>query len=346
MMSDEQVVFERRGVAGIITLNRPKALNALTLDMVRLIHPQLEAWAGDDGVGLVVIQGAGERAFCAGGDIRALHDWGRAKDRRVIDFYREEYHLNRLIKTYPKPYVALMDGITMGGGVGLSVHGSRRIATERLIFAMPETGIGLFPDVGGTYFLPRCPGETGMYLGLTGARLTAADALFAGIADDYVPAERLEELIAALAEGMPVAEAVAAVCAIPGESALAGLQGAIDKVFCAGSVAEIISKLSDQDNEWSAGVVTLLKGKSPLSSRVAYRQIREGAGLPFDACLKLEFRLTNRFMGGHDFYEGVRAVVIDKDQAPAWQPATLDGVTDDMVDAYFADLGDGELNFD
>lgn len=345
-MTDSDVVFERRGVAGVITLNRPKALNALTLDMVRLIHPQLDAWAEDKAVELVVIQGAGERAFCAGGDIRALHDWGRAKDRRVIDFYREEYRLNRLIKNYPKPYVALMDGITMGGGVGLSVHGSRRIATERLMFAMPETGIGLFPDVGGTYFLPRCPGETGMYLALTGARLTAADALFAGIADDHVPSARLDALIAALAEGMPVAEAVAAVRDVPEESALAGLKGPIDKIFRAGSMTEIIGALNGQGDEWSAGVAASLKGKSPLSLRVTYRQIREGARLPFDACMKLEFRLTNRFMGGHDFYEGVRAVVIDKDQTPRWQPATLDAVTDEMVDAYFADLGESELTFD
>ena len=156
---EPEVLFEHRGVAGIITLNRPKALNALTLGMVRLIHPQLTAWAQDDAIQCVVIQGAGDRAFCAGGDIRALHDWGKAGDRQQIDLFAEEYRMNTAIKEFPKPFVALMDGINMGGGVGLSVHGSHRVATERLLFAMPETGIGLFPDVGGTYFLPRCPGE-------------------------------------------------------------------------------------------------------------------------------------------------------------------------------------------
>lgn len=199
MLDESEVLFSRNGVAGVITLNRPKALNALTLNMVRLIHPQLQAWAADDAVKLVIIEAAGEKAFSAGGDIRALHDWGKARDHHVIDFYREEYRLNNYIKHYSKPYIALMSGIDMGGGVGVSVNGSHRVATERLTFAMPETGIGLFPDVGGTYFLPRCPGAVGMYLGLTGERLKAADAIYAGIADVFVPSENLSALKARLA---------------------------------------------------------------------------------------------------------------------------------------------------
>lgn len=344
-MSDAEVLFERQGVAGIITLNRPKALNSLTLNMVRLIHPQLEAWAGDEAVKLVIIRGAGEKAFCAGGDIRALHDWGKAGDKTQIDFYREEYRLNRLIKKFPKPYVALMDGINMGGGVGLSVHGSHRVATERTLFAMPETGIGLFPDVGGTFFLPRCPGEVGMYLALTGARIKAADCLYAGIADAYVPSEKLDVLTEALAGGEDPASAIAAHREEAGEPSLAEHRAAIDTHFSKSGVTAILTSLDEDRSGWAAETAKTIRAKSPLSTKVAYAQVREGAGLDFDACMKLEFRLTNRFMAGHDFYEGVRAVVIDKDQAPKWEPATLKAVTDDMVRAYFASLGPEELTF-
>ena len=186
-LPEAEILFEVKGAAGVVTLNRPKALNALTLNMVRALDPQLRQWAEDPSVERIIVKGAGEKGFCAGGDIRALYDWGTTGDPLAVGFYEEEYKLNTFIKEYPKPYIALLDGITMGGGVGLSVHGSHRIATERLMFAMPETGIGLFPDVGGTYFLPRTPGETGMWLSLTGARLKAADALFSGIAKNLRP---------------------------------------------------------------------------------------------------------------------------------------------------------------
>ena len=346
MTEDAEVLFSRRGRAGIVTLNRPKALNALTLGMVRQMHPQLAAWAADPEIGLVIVEGAGEKAFCAGGDIRALHDWGRAGDPHVIRFYAEEYRLDTFIKRYPKPYVALMDGIDMGGGVGVSVNGSRRVATEKLVFAMPETGIGLFPDVGGTWFLPRCPGEIGMYLALTGERLRAADAIHAGIADVFVPAESLEALKDRLAAGEPVDDALAALAQDAGEPPLAACRAAIDLHFSKGSVAEIIASLSDDGSEWARKTVDVLASKSPTSLLVTYRQIREGAKLSFEDCMKLEFRLTNRFMRGHDFYEGVRAIIIDKDQKPAWRPATLDGVGAEEVDRYFSSLAEDELHFD
>ncbi|MCE9648871.1 MAG: enoyl-CoA hydratase/isomerase family protein [Parvibaculum sp.] len=346
MSEDAEVIFTRDGVAGVITLNRPKALNALTLGMVRAIHPQLKAWAADDAVKLVVVEGAGEKAFCAGGDIRALHDWGKAGDREVIDFYREEYRLNVYIKNYPKPYIALMDGIDMGGGVGVSVNGSHRVATERLTFAMPETGIGLFPDVGGTYFLPRCPGEIGMFLGLTGERLKAADAVHAGIADIFVPAENLAALKDKLAAGEGVDAALKALSADAGAPPLAAHRTEIDKHFSKNSVAAIVASLEADGGEWASKVRATLAGKSPTSLLVAYRQIREGAKLSFEDCMKLEFRLTNRFMRGHDFYEGVRAIIIDKDQKPQWKPATLEAVAQAEVDAYFATLGSDELTFD
>jgi enoyl-CoA hydratase len=345
-MTDEaEVLFSRDGAAGIVTLNRPKVLNALTLGMVRLIHPQLRAWADNEDVKLVIVEGAGEKAFCAGGDIRALHDWGKAGDPNVLRLYYEEYLLNTYIKRYPKPYVSLMDGIDMGGGVGLSVHGSTRVATEKLLFAMPETGIGLFPDVGGTYFLPRCPGEIGMYLALTGERLKAADAIYAGIADVFVPSERLGGLKARLSSGEAIETVLKALAGDAGSPPLAARRAEIDRHFSKGSVTEIMASLKSGGGEWAEKTLATLSTKSPTSLLVAYRQVREGAKLSFEEAMKLEYRLTNRFMRGHDFYEGVRAIIIDKDQKPLWKPATLDAVTAADVDAYYAPLGADELRF-
>ncbi len=344
MSSEEpQLIVERRGTAGLITLNRPRALNALTLDMVREMHPLLDRWAVDPGVDRVIVDSTGDKAFCAGGDIRALYDWGRAGDPNVINFYREEYLLNVAIKRYPKPYIALMNGITMGGGVGVSVHGSHRVATENLTFAMPETGIGLFPDVGGTYFLPRCPGEIGLFLGLTGGRLKAADALYAGIADSFVAADRLADLRGALAEGGNVVAAIAAFATDPGDAAIAAQQPRIDRAFGAASLSEILDRLDSDGDAWSVNTAKTIRAKSPTSVRLAFRQIREGADLSFEDCMRLEYRLVNRVMKAHDFYEGTRAVVIDKDQAPKWQPESLDAVTNELIDEYFGSLGDDEL---
>jgi len=342
MSEEAEVLFSREGGAGIITLNRPKALNALTLEMVRQIHPQLEAWAKDDAVKLVLIEGAGEKAFCAGGDIRALHDWGRAGDPRAVGFYREEYRLNALIKHYPKPYVALMDGIDMGGGVGLSVHGSLRVATEKLVFAMPETGIGLFPDVGGTYFLPRCPGEIGTYLALTGERLKAADAIYAGIADIFVPSPHLPELKSRLAMGGDAKEMAEPTGAAP----LVARRADIDRHFSKNAVTEILTSLKADGSDWAMKTATSIEAKSPLSTLIAFRQMREGKLLNFDDAMRMEFRLASRFMRGHDFFEGVRAVVIDKDQKPHWSPASLENVSEEEVNDCFSSLGPQELTFD
>ncbi|PCJ71480.1 MAG: enoyl-CoA hydratase [Rhodobiaceae bacterium] len=345
MSVEAEILFEKRGGVGLVTLNRPKVLNALTYNMVKLLQPQLEAWAADDTIKLVVIRAAGEKAFCAGGDIRVLHDQGKSGSPEVINFYRDEYRLNRYIKQYPKPYVALMSGINMGGGVGVSVHGSHRIVSERLLFAMPETGIGLFPDVGGTYFLPRCPGEVGMYLGLTGARLKAADAVFAGIGDAFIPADRHEALIDRFAQGEAIDAAIDAEAQDAGEAPLASRLETINRCFGGDSVADVLSSLDADGGEWAVKTAQVIRAKSPLSTRVAFRQIRTGAGLEFEDCMALEFRLTNRFMSAPDFYEGVRAVVIDKDQAPKWEPSTLESVTDEMVERCFGSLGENELTF-
>ena len=347
------VLFDRLGRAGRITLNRPQALNALSHEMCRALHAGLAEWARDDAVGLVIIDGAGERAFCAGGDVRALYaDWQAGGDAR-FGFYRDEYRLNAFIKRYPKPYVALVDGIVMGGGVGVSIHGSHRVATERTVFAMPETGIGLFPDVGGTYFLPRLPGQIGLFLGLTGHRLKAADCLYAGLAEAAVPSERLPDLVDALG-GAADAGSVTAILqrfAAPPEPApqaasLPALRAAIDDCFGESSVERILSELERHDTEFAQITAANLRQKSPTSLKVTLKQLRAGARLGFEDCMRLEYRLACRFMQAQDFFEGVRAVVIDKDNKPAWRPDSLEAVSEEAVAAYFAPLPDGELAFD
>ena len=336
------VLFEKRGAVGLITLNRPKALNALTHAMCVEMKAQLDAWAVDDAIRFVVIRGEGERAFCAGGDIRALYESGKAGTPYALDFYRDEYRLDAAVKHFPKPYIALLHGIVMGGGVGVSVNGAQRVADESLVFAMPETGIGLFPDVGGSYFLPRCPGEIGMYLALTGARLKIMDALYAGIVTHYVPAARTQEFLDKLAGGMTFMWAVGQLVGSAETAPLAAHRAAIDKCFSGNSVEDILSRLDAEGTGWAAETAKIIRAKSPTSLKIAYRQIREGRNLKFDECMKMEYRMVNRIIAGHDFYEGVRAAIIEKDNAPKWRPADLAGVTDADADAYFAPL-DGEL---
>ncbi|MBZ0214918.1 MAG: enoyl-CoA hydratase/isomerase family protein, partial [Fimbriimonadaceae bacterium] len=280
MSSEAEVLFSRRGRAGIITLNRPKALNALTHNMVRRIHPQLQQWERDPDIARVLIEGTGDKAFCAGGDVRALYDLGKAQDPAFLDFYREEYRLNTYIKRYSKPYIALIDGIVMGGGVGVSVHGSHRIAGDNIMFAMPETGIGLFPDVGGTYFLPRCPGEIGMYMGLTGARLNAADALYAGVATHCVPGSGFAELRDRLTEEKDIDHVLGDLVHAPQGGKLPSVRQVIDQCFAAPSIEEIIAKLRGLDGEnaaWSMKTADIVGTKSPTSLKISFRQIREGS---------------------------------------------------------------------
>ena len=343
-MSDgPEVLFEQRGALGLITLNRPKALNALTQDMCVAMKKQLDGWARDDAVKVVAVRGAGERAFCAGGDIRALYESGNAGTSYALDFYRDEYILDSTIKHYPKPYVALIHGIDMGGGVGVSVNGSHRIAAESMVFAMPETGIGLFPDVGGSYFLPRCPGEIGMYLALTGARLKTPEALYAGIATHFVPMARWDGLIDKMANGEAPELALGHFAETVPETFFARHREAIDRIFSGESVEQILANLDAEHEDWAEDAAKVIRGKSPTSLKVAYRQIREGAKLDFDDCMRMEFRMVNRVVAGHDFYEGVRAAIIDKDGAPKWQPSVLADVGDSNVAAYFAPLGEKEL---
>ncbi len=333
----DDIVFSIDGVAGWVTLNRPQALNALTLDMARRLDAQLQEWADDDRVQRVVVEGAGDRAFCAGGDVRDLYEaMGRPGDPLIAAFYGDEYTLNHRIKSYGKPYVALIDGVVMGGGVGVAIHGCHRVVTENALFAMPETGIGLFPDVGGTWFLPRMPGEIGMYLGLTGSRLRAADALYCGVATHYIPRARLTGMTAS-------ADELDSLAGDPGEAPLAGQRDSIDRCFADDSVDAIIEALRSEGGEWADKTLAVLATKSPTSLKVAFRQIREGATLDFAAAMRLEYRLSQRFCAAHDFREGVRAVIIEKDQKPQWQPSDPNAVSDADVDAYFAPLEDGDL---
>ena len=354
-MSGPEILFERRGRLGLVTLNRPRAMNALTHAMALALEAQLGAWAGDEAVAMVAIRGAGERAFAAGGDIRALYDAGPpggGDGRRNFRFFADEYRLNARIKRYPKPYIGLMDGVVMGGGVGVSIHGVRRVAGDRTVFAMPETGIGLFPDVGATWFLPRLPGQTGMWLGLTGARLGTADAVACGICDVYAPTHAMGELIDALgrvhAGGREPLEALdrtlGAFARVPeGETVLDRHRERIDRCFGAGSVEAVLAALDAEGDDWSAEQRAAILGKSPTSTRIAFRQIREGARLSFEDCMRLEYRLARYCMTHHDFYEGVRAVIIDKDNRPRWQPASLAEATDVFVAEAFAPLGAEEL---
>jgi enoyl-CoA hydratase len=343
MSDDAEVLFEKRGTLGLITLNRPKALNALTHEMCLLMKAQLDSWSNDDGVKTVVVRGAGDRAFCAGGDIRALYESGKAGTPYALDFYRDEYILDAAIKHYSKPYISLIHGIDMGGGVGVSVNGRYRIAGETMVFAMPETGIGLFPDVGGSYFLPRCPGQIGMYLGLTGARLKTADSLYAGIATHFVPMAKWDGLIETLAGGATAEAAIASVQDMVPDTFLSEHRAAIDRIFAGNSVEEILSALDAEHEDWADDAAQTIRTKSPTSLKLAFRQLREGAKLEFDDCMRMEFRLVNRIVAGRDFYEGVRATIIEKDGAPKWQPADLAQVSDADISAYFAPLAEKEL---
>ncbi|MBZ6379069.1 hypothetical protein B5C34_09630 [Pacificimonas flava] len=342
-MSDE-VLFDRRGRLGLITLNRPKALNAINTAMCAAILEQLEAWETDDEIGAVAIVGTGDRAFCAGGDVVGLHRAGQAGSSDWEEFFATEYRMNHKIGTYAKPYVAILDGITMGGGVGLSIHAPYRVATENLLFAMPETGIGLIPDVGGTHALPRLPGELGAYLGLTGARLKAEDCLYAGIATHYTASGNVDGLLQALEVPVDsVAEVVEQFEAAPEQPpTVEAHREQIDKHFAASSVEEIMSSLS-MGSEWAEGQRDTLMRMSPTSMKLTLRALREGADDDLAGCLKREYRVVGNIKNGHDFFEGVRAQLIDKDRKPRWDPSNLRDVGDDMVDGYFQTPPHGDL---
>ncbi|MEU6890665.1 enoyl-CoA hydratase/isomerase family protein [Streptomyces sp. NPDC046557] len=345
--TDATALFTVEGHTGVITLNRPRALNALTHPMVLRITEALAAWEQDPAVTQVLLRGAGERGLCAGGDIRAIHDDAKAGGNASIDFWRDEYRLNARIAGYPKPYVALMDGIVMGGGVGLSAHGAVRIVTERSRVAMPETGIGFVPDVGGTHLLARAPGLLGTHLALTGAAVGAADALLCGLADHFVPAGLLPELTADLA-GAPVARVLsrhAGHAPPPGE--LAAHRGWIDHCYAADTVEEIVERLLASGEPAAKETAETILTKSPTSLKVTLEAVRRARELgTLEKVLAQEFRVSSHVLRSPDLIEGIRAQVVDKDRTPRWRPATLPEVDRADVERCFAPLGEGrELTF-
>jgi enoyl-CoA hydratase len=332
------ILYERRGRAAIVTLNRPDTLNAVTLDMIRHLDAILDEAEADPAVAHVVVRAAGERAFAAGGDIRALYDWGREGRPELFGFFREEYRLNARIKRFPKPYVAVIHGIVMGGGAGISIHGSHRVVTERVAFAMPEVGIGFVPDIGGSHFLTRMPGRTGLHLGLTGARIGAADMLWAGLATHVVAHDRREDAVGALAEAESLDEALRGFAVDPGPARLAEQRAAIDALFARDGVEEILRAAESGPGpaeDLARNVAAALGTHCPTSLKAARRLLALGEGQALETCLVNEFRVVSLMVQRPDFYEGVRAAVIDKDRNPRWRPARLEEVPEDDIDALF-----------
>ncbi len=339
------VIIHRQGVAGRITLNRPQALHALNEEMCLAMDAALKAWADDPEIELVVVDHAdGTRGFCAGGDIRMLAESGAADGSAAQAFFWAEYRLNTRIKNYPKPYVAFIDGVTMGGGVGISVHGSHRVATERTTFAMPETGIGLFPDVGGGWFLPRLGPPLGMWLALTGERLKGGDVCAAGVATNYAESGVVGALKTSVCEGdLSLLEAMD----WDESGSFEKHRDVIDRCFWKPKVEDIFMALEAEPGEWAKAQLATLKTKSPQTLKVAHRQLALGLQMKtFEDNMRMEFRIGSRQVHSHDFQEGVRAMIIDKDNKPNWNPATLAGVSDQLLDDIFAPLGEGELKFD
>lgn len=339
MSGTDDVLVEVRGKLGRITLNRPDALNALTLEMVRSIESALDRFEADDSVAVVLLDGAGDRAFCAGGDIRSIYDAAIAGDPAPRTFWAEEYRLNSRLHHFPKPIVALMDGIVMGGGVGLSAHVSHRIVTERATVAMPEVGIGFAPDVGGTWLLSRTPGHIGKHVALTAGRLGAADSIACGLADDHIQHERLDSLVEGLTRVDDTEQLDALVASLAGDTGDAPLLAArpwIDECYDDDSVAEIVEALRAHDHPDANAAAEAIGGHSPVALAVTLRALREAAELPtLEACLEMEYRISTTFLDTPDFVEGVRAAIVDKDRNPSWNPSDVRAVSLADTDPFF-----------
>jgi len=341
-VTDPHIKCEKRGPLGLLTLDRPQALNALTHGMIKALAAQLQAWAADDAIQAVALRGAGERAFCAGGDIRAVQQAVAAgRSGEGAGLLRDEYRMNALIGTYPKPYIALLHGITMGGGAGLSVHGRYRLADETLAFAMPETAIGFIPDVGAGYFLSRLPDQMGLYLGLTGTRIGLGDALDCGLMTHAVRKGDFDAVLEGLAQGGAVEPIVQRFAYKPAPGVLRAQRPALANFFGAGSVEAILERLDRDGGDFARGVAQELRTRSPTSLKLVFRQLREARTLSLEQCLAMELRLALRALEAHDFREGVRAALVDKDRNPKWQPSSLAAVGN--LDGFFASLGKDEL---
>lgn len=342
----QDVILQAPNSVGHITLNRPNALNALNMEMVGAITAQLEKWANDDTITSILIEGEGDRAFCAGGDIRHIYKTGRTDKAGTLEFFTDEYRLNAIIHHYPKPYIPIINGIAMGGGVGVSCHGSHVIVTENSTIAMPENTIGFIPDVGTTYILSRLPGNIGLFVGMTGYRMRAADAIFAGFATAFVPSSKITELKQALDQGQDADDVIAHFSQTLETGELERLQDKINLVFNAStplSILETLSNMSSEGDEWAEKTHSSMRMMSPLSVACSHASINQArAYTTIEECLANEYRFTVSSLSDHDFFEGIRAVIIEKDNKPQWQPPTLEEVSQDMVARKFAHLGDAE----
>jgi enoyl-CoA hydratase len=337
---DSYIKSEKRGALGLLTLDRPQALNALTHGMIAGLAAQLRAWTTDDAIKAVAIRGEG-RGFCAGGDIRAVQQAAVAGSDAGADLLRDEYHMNALIGSYPKPYIALIHGICMGGGAGLSVHGRYRLADASLDFAMPETAIGFIPDVGAGYFLSRLPDELGMYLGLTGARIGLGDALAAGLMTHAVHRDDFDVLIEKLGQGEEPEKVLTPLVRKAAPGPLQPHRRHIATLFAGSSVEAILERLDRDGSAFARESAQTIRTRSPTSLKLVFRQLRQARQLDLTQCLAMEFRLAARVLQVHDFREGVRAALVDKDRSPKWEPSSLAAVGD--VSSFFAPLGDKEL---
>lgn len=346
-MTYEHILVEIRERVGLITLNRPKALNALTLGMVRVLAAALDGWEGDPAVTRVVVRGAGDRAFCAGGDIRMLYEAGRAGDLTPsLAFWREEFQLNIHIKRYSKPYISLIDGMVMGGGVGISLHGSHRVAGDRYRFAMPEVGIGFVPDVGATYALPRLPGRIGTYLAMTGASVGPDEAVTLGLATHRVASADFAALEDGLIAGEPVEEALGRFARPVGAGPLLAERALIDRCFAEATVPAILARLDEAaaaGSGFAGETAATMRRKAPSSLAIVLEQMRRGGDLTFEEAMATEFRIVTRLAEEHDFYEGVRATIVEKDGAPRWRPASLADLPAGFAASHFAPRPGAEL---
>ncbi len=338
--SDIEITFlpMKKGEIALITLNRPTALNALTLSMCKIIDESLVQWQNDDNIKAVIIQGAGDRAFCAGGDVRIVYELAQSDVDQAMNFFRQEYQMNRRLFHFKKPYIALLHGITMGGGLGVSIHGSHRVADESLQLAMPETGIGFYPDIGGSYFLSHCPGKLGWYLGLSGDRVNAYDASYLGLVDFVIDrgdfANVIEEITSINFDHdahTQISEVLKRWQFTGRQSQLLVEHTEIDRCFSASTVEEIIRNLSSSQSERCADILNLLTQKSPTSLKITFKLLNQALLQDFDTCMDFELKLTEQFLRNPDFAEGVRAAIVDKDRQPRWQPANLSEVDDDVL---------------
>jgi enoyl-CoA hydratase len=349
LLQDGDVIVRAHGALRRLTLNRPKALNAVTLGMSVTMTEMMRAWACDPTVGAVMLDGAGERGFCAGGDIRAIYDAAKSGDPLPQKFWATEYHLNVMIARYRKPVVAIMDGVVMGGGIGLAGHAAHRVVTERSTVAMPEIGIGFFPDIGASFPLARAPGFTGTYLALTGERMNAADTIYAGLADIHIPSEKLAAIPDALADcraADDVRKRLAALSSPPAPGKLVAARDWIDACFGADTVEEIFARLSESKAEAPQAALATMQKASPTSLKITLRNMRDAAKFTrVEECFIQDYRIALACIAGHDMIEGIRSTIVDKDRNPAWRPDTLEKVTPQIVERHFQPVGALELKF-